>query len=147
MFLHNPAVAFFFSTNVCFCHNSLSIAKSVGFVFSWLYVDETTDSPVVQGGVGLFNKAVQRSHIHYACYPTWAYTVELYATPEVIRTVLLFVFFGWWILWRYVAKRGATTITERTKQNVHPKKKLSWFRQAWEELQRLRLTPHLLPGG
>jgi hypothetical protein len=47
--------------------------------------------------------------------------------PEVIRSLLLFVFLGWWLLWRYVPT--GTTGT------VHPKKRISWFRQAWEQLQ------------
>jgi len=58
--------------------------------------------------------------------------------PEVIRTLLLFVFLGWWLLWRYTAK-------DIPKQRAHPKKKLSWFRQAWEYLQRLLRTPLLPP--
>lgn len=57
--------------------------------------------------------------------------------PAVIRNLLLFVFLGWWLLWRYTAR-------ELPKQTSHPKKRLSWFRQAWEYLQRLLRTP-LLP--
>ena len=57
--------------------------------------------------------------------------------PEVIHNLLLFVFLGWWLTWRYVAK-------ELPKQVVHPKKQLSWFRQAWEYLQQLLHIP-LLP--
>jgi hypothetical protein len=63
--------------------------------------------------------------------------------PEVIRSLLLFVFFGWWMLWRYVAP----TTSRQTPQNkLHPKKRLSWFRLAWEYLQRLLRTP-LLPSA
>jgi hypothetical protein len=58
--------------------------------------------------------------------------------PEVIRSLLLFVFLGWWLLWRY-----ATKVT--TKHKTHPKKQLSWFRLAWEELQWLLRTPLLPP--
>jgi hypothetical protein len=58
--------------------------------------------------------------------------------PEVIRTLLLFVFLGWWLLWRYTTK-------EIQKQKVHPKKQLSWFKEAWEYLQRLLRTPLLPP--
>jgi hypothetical protein len=58
--------------------------------------------------------------------------------PEVIRTLLLFVFLGWWLLWWYVAKA-------LSRQRTHPKKQLSWFRQAWEYLQRLLRTPLLPP--
>jgi hypothetical protein len=57
--------------------------------------------------------------------------------PAVIRSLLLFVFFGWWLLWCHTTK-------ELPKQKIHPKKQLSWFRQAWEFLQRLLRTP-LLP--
>ena len=58
--------------------------------------------------------------------------------PEVIRGLLLFVFLGWWLLWRYATK-------EIPKQTFHPKKRLSWFRQAWEWQQRLLRTPLLPP--
>jgi hypothetical protein len=57
---------------------------------------------------------------------------------EVIRSLLLFVFLGWWLLWRYAAK-------DLHRKKEHPKKKLSWFRQAWEYLQRLLRTPLLPP--
>lgn len=61
--------------------------------------------------------------------------------PEVIRSLLLFTFLGWWLLWRYVTP----TVTAAASQSkLHPKKRLSWFRQAWEYLQRLLRTP-LLP--
>jgi DDE family transposase len=53
--------------------------------------------------------------------------------PEVIRSLLLFVFLGWWLAWRYI------TVPEQPK--VHPKKKLSWFRQAWEQLQSQLFAP------
>jgi Transposase DDE domain len=58
--------------------------------------------------------------------------------PEVIRNLLLFAFLGWWLLWHITAKA-------RAKQHVHPKKKLSWFKQAWEYLQQLLRTPLLPP--
>lgn len=57
---------------------------------------------------------------------------------EVIRSLLLFVFLGWWLLWRYVVK-------DNPVHNVHPKKKLSWFRVAWEYVQQLLRTPLLPP--
>jgi hypothetical protein len=61
--------------------------------------------------------------------------------PEIIRNLLLFTFLGWWLLWRYVTP----TVTRQTPQKkLHPKKRLSWFRLSWEELQRLLRTP-LLP--
>lgn len=56
--------------------------------------------------------------------------------PEVIRSLLLFVFLGWWLLWRYVAKNFPKT-------KLHPKKKLSWFRLAWEQLQQSLRQPGL----
>lgn len=55
----------------------------------------------------------------------------------VIRSLLLFVFLGWWLLWRYIAKTVPKT-------KLHPKKQLSWFRLAWEQLQRLLQVPLLL---
>lgn len=58
--------------------------------------------------------------------------------PEVIRTLLLFIFLGWWLLKCYVDPEFANA-------NVHPKKQLSWFRRAWEHLQRLLRTPLLPP--
>lgn len=58
--------------------------------------------------------------------------------PTVIRNLLLFIFLSWWLLWRYTAK-------ELPRQTLHPKKRLSWFRAAWEYLQRLLRTPLLPP--
>lgn len=61
--------------------------------------------------------------------------------PEVIRSLLLFTFLGWWLLWRYVMP----TVTKQTQQKkLHPKKQLSWFKLSWEYLQRLLRRP-LLP--
>ncbi len=48
--------------------------------------------------------------------------------PEVIRSLLLFVFLGWWLLWRHSVK-------EINQNKTHPKKRISWFRQAWEKFQ------------
>mgnify|MGYP000019309380 FL=1 len=62
--------------------------------------------------------------------------------PAVMRNLLLFIFLGWWLLWRYV--RPAATKQE-PQRKLHAKKRLSWFRQAWEALQRLLRTP-LLPA-
>ena len=61
---------------------------------------------------------------------------------EVIRSLLLFTFLGWWLLWRYVVP---TVAKETPQQKLHLKKRLSWFRLAWEELQRLLRTPLLPP--
>lgn len=64
--------------------------------------------------------------------------------PVVIRSLLLFIFLGWWLLWRYITP----TVTRQTPQRkLHPKKRLSWFRLAWEALQRLLHTPLLLQPG
>lgn len=62
--------------------------------------------------------------------------------PEVIRSLLLFIFLGWWLTWRYVSPQLRQTAAQR---KLHPKKRLSWFRQAWEFLQRLLRTPLLPP--
>lgn len=48
--------------------------------------------------------------------------------PPVIRSLLLFVFLSWWLLWRYGDKVASP-------KQTHPKKRLSWFRQAWEQFQ------------
>ena len=64
--------------------------------------------------------------------------------PEAIRSLLLFVFLGWWLLWRYVLP---TVTREMPQHKPHPKKQLSWFRQAWEYLQRLLRTPLLPPAA
>lgn len=62
--------------------------------------------------------------------------------PEVIRTLLLFVFLGWWLLWRHVSP---TASRQTPRKQLHAKKRLSWFREAWEYLQRLLRTPLLPP--
>lgn len=55
--------------------------------------------------------------------------------PEVMRSVLLFTFLGWWLLWRHVARQGKALVRE------HPKKQRSWFRQTWEYLCYLARPP------
>jgi hypothetical protein len=60
--------------------------------------------------------------------------------PEVIRNLLLFVFLGWWLLWRYTVQA-----IPKQERKAHLKKQLSWFRLAWEYLQRLLRTPLLPP--
>jgi hypothetical protein len=62
-------------------------------------------------------------------------------TAAVIRSLLLFVFFGWWLLWRYVQPVASYQLPNK---RLHLKKRLSWFRLSWEYLQRLLRTP-LLP--
>lgn len=54
--------------------------------------------------------------------------------PEVIRNLLLFIFLGWWLLWRY-GDKPQTNTRHGTKHKLHPKKQLSWFRQTWEQFQ------------
>lgn len=58
--------------------------------------------------------------------------------PEVMRTLLLFVFLGWWLLWCSVAKHFLL-------RKIHPKKRLSWFRSAWEQYQGLLMTAWFHP--
>jgi len=60
--------------------------------------------------------------------------------PEVIRTVLLFMFLGWWLLWRYVAPVPNRTTPQK---KARPKKQLSWFRAAWEQWLQLTQPPLL----
>lgn len=62
--------------------------------------------------------------------------------PEVIRTLLLFVFLGWWLTWRYIATAAQALAPQK---QLNPKKRLSWFRLSWEYLQRLLRTPLLPP--
>jgi len=62
--------------------------------------------------------------------------------PEHIRALLLFVFFGKWLLWWIVVP----LLQKRKREDrvkAHPKKLLSWFREAWEYLDRLRQKPIL----
>jgi hypothetical protein len=59
--------------------------------------------------------------------------------PTVIRNLLLFTFLGWWLLWRYKDK----TI-QKANAKTHPKKRLSWFRMAWESFQNELHTSHWL---
>lgn len=59
--------------------------------------------------------------------------------PEVIRTLLLFVFLGWWLLW-WTA--DAALLQANAKR--HPKKQLSWFRTLWEHLQAQMHVPLLV---
>jgi hypothetical protein len=58
---------------------------------------------------------------------------------SVVRTVFMFVFFGWWVLLR--AYQATVTEHRHTHREVHPKKQLSWFRTIWEYWLRLRLQP------
>ena len=52
--------------------------------------------------------------------------------PAAIRNLLLFVLLGWLLLWRYRDKQ-----TQRVNAATHPKKRLSWIRVTWEQLQSL----------
>jgi hypothetical protein len=58
--------------------------------------------------------------------------------PEVMRTLLLFIFLGWWLLWRFVANHFSI-------RKIHPKKRLSWFRSAWEHYQGLLMATWFHP--
>jgi hypothetical protein len=59
-------------------------------------------------------------------------------TARVVRTVFMFTFLGWWLLYR-----ACQAIVEkaRAEGTAHPKKKLSWFRSVWEYWERIRLRP------
>lgn len=56
--------------------------------------------------------------------------------PEVIESLLHFVFLGWWLLWRLEGK----DLPKREKQDKHH---ISWFRRSWEKLQLLSRPPEL----
>jgi hypothetical protein len=89
----------------------------------------------------ILNRYAERFEIEEAFKDTkWVQRLEWQQIrkPEVIRNLLLFAFFGWWLLWRYVAK-------DTPNNKTNPKKRLSWFRQSWEYLQRLLRTPLLPP--
>jgi len=64
--------------------------------------------------------------------------------PEHIRCLLLFVFFGRWLLWWVVVPLLHKNNGRQSR--VHPKKLLSWFREAWEYLCKLRIPPIVLPS-
>lgn len=57
--------------------------------------------------------------------------------PEVIRSLLLFVFLGWWLLWRYDGQH------QKHQTQEPAKKKIGWFRMSWERLHRLSWPPEL----
>ena len=65
--------------------------------------------------------------------------------PEVIQSLLVFVFFGRWLIWWAVTPELKQQNRHRPK--VHKKKKLSWFREAWEYLEKLRARPIVELGG
>jgi hypothetical protein len=60
--------------------------------------------------------------------------------PTVIYALLIFVFFGRWLIWWAVPAKE-----HYIRQKIHHKKRLSWFRMAWEELERLRCVDILVP--
>lgn len=66
--------------------------------------------------------------------------------PDVIRSLLTFVFFGRWLIWWVVVPelRHQKRIGGR---KTHPKKRLSWFRESWEYLERLCRVDILLGWG
>ena len=68
--------------------------------------------------------------------------------PEVIHSLLTFVFFGRWLMWWVVAPELRTKKKKR-KIKTHKKKQISWFKEAWEYLERLRhvnILSHSLLG-
>lgn len=60
--------------------------------------------------------------------------------PSVIYALLMFVFFGRWLIWWATPRKEQLA---RTK--VHHKKRLSWFRAAWEHLERIRCVDIVVP--
>lgn len=63
-------------------------------------------------------------------------------SKAVMNTVLMFVFFGWWLLHRTF---GAV-VRQARQQGQHPKKRLSWFRTIWEYWQNSRRRPLFASG-
>jgi hypothetical protein len=59
-------------------------------------------------------------------------------TAKVVRVVFMFVFLGWWLLFR---ECRAVVEKARAEGTAHPKKKLSWFRSVWEYWERIRSRP------
>jgi len=59
-------------------------------------------------------------------------------TTKVVRIVFMFAFLGWWLL--HKACRAVVT-KSRIEGDIHPKKKLSWFRSVWEYWERIRVLP------
>jgi hypothetical protein len=55
--------------------------------------------------------------------------------PAAIPSLLLFVFFGWLLLWRYGMKSMSTPRT-------HPKKRLSWVRMVGEQGASIQARLH-----
>lgn len=56
--------------------------------------------------------------------------------PDVIESLLHFVFLGWWLLWKLEGKM-------LPKRYRHANQQISWFRQTWEKLQILSRPPEL----
>jgi len=61
---------------------------------------------------------------------------------KVIRTVFAFVFLGWWLLLRAYGENKDHPAT----RYIHSKKRLSWFRTAWEDWHRLQMKPLFFSG-
>lgn len=66
--------------------------------------------------------------------------------PEVIYSLLIFVCFGRWLLWWAVVPTLNTLSRQQEQARIHTKKALSWFRMAWEHLERLRNVDILESG-
>jgi len=60
-------------------------------------------------------------------------------TPAVIAAVLSFVFLSWWLIY----EACQPIIRLNRSRRIHPKHKLSWFRDCWEHLQRAMRAPTL----
>lgn len=60
-------------------------------------------------------------------------------TPAVIAAVLAFVCLAWWLIYDCLQP----VIRSNRSRKIHPKHKLSWFRDCWEHLQRAIRLPSL----
>ena len=56
--------------------------------------------------------------------------------PEVIHSLLTFVFLGRWLMWWIIVPK--LRLFSKHRARTSPKKKLSWFKEAWEFLEKLR---------
>jgi len=63
-------------------------------------------------------------------------------SKAVMVTVLMFVFFGWWLLHRTFG----SVVRKARQRGQHPKKQLSWFRAIWEYWQNSRRRPLFASG-
>lgn len=60
-------------------------------------------------------------------------------TPSVIAVVLMFAFLAWWLIYDCLRP----IIRHNRSRHIHPKHRLSWFRDGWEHVQRAIRLPAL----